>query len=167
MNNTPVAKEWRKYKKYSPEELEAALQAMRMGLSPIAASKEFNIPSRTLYDKAKKLGIDTKDIRRNYNKSAAFPIGIGRNINNRIYQRFQETDYDDLTATSAENLMSETFERNEPPERNSIELLTHHRPELQIRPSTSDANYDDNYENTAEDLSIKHETSVIQLNPKT
>lgn len=146
---------------------------MRMGLSPIAASKEFNVPSRTLYDKAKKLGIDTKDIRRNCNRSAAFPIGIGRNINNRIYRRFQENDYDEMTTIPVENLKSETMENyksetiiepSEPPERDAqIELLSYQRPDLQIRPSTSDTND----ENTAEDLSIKHETSVITLNPKT
>ncbi|XP_045481108.1 protein tramtrack, alpha isoform-like isoform X2 [Harmonia axyridis] len=47
----------KRYKQYSNNDLNQALDDVRSGMSALLASKRHNVPSRTLYDKVKKLGI--------------------------------------------------------------------------------------------------------------
>ncbi|KAF0298346.1 hypothetical protein FJT64_004292 [Amphibalanus amphitrite] len=56
---TPMRPEWKRYKQYSKSDLQQALDAVRGGLTALQASRKFHVPSRTLYDKIKKLGIPT------------------------------------------------------------------------------------------------------------
>ena len=48
------------YKQYTSSDIMAALEEVKKGKSALQVSKYFNIPSRTLYDKAKKMGITTQ-----------------------------------------------------------------------------------------------------------
>ncbi|XP_014249519.1 uncharacterized protein LOC106666678 isoform X2 [Cimex lectularius] len=67
--------EWKRYKQYTRNDIMSAIEAVRRGMSAVKAAKKFGVPSRTLYDKVKKLGITTnRQVRRssNSNGSPAF-----------------------------------------------------------------------------------------------
>lgn len=49
----------KRYKKYTRDEIMAAIDAVRCGMSALQAAKKYKVPSRTLYDKVKKMGIQT------------------------------------------------------------------------------------------------------------
>ena len=51
--------EWKRYKQYTNSDITAAIEAVKSGMSALQASRKFKVPSRTLYDKVKKLGIAT------------------------------------------------------------------------------------------------------------
>jgi len=73
--------EWKRYKQYTRNDIMAAIEEVKTGKSALQVSKKFNIPSRTLYDKVKKMGITTgrqqqrKSMNTNFSTaySAAFP----------------------------------------------------------------------------------------------
>ncbi|VVC35351.1 Hypothetical protein CINCED_3A002762 [Cinara cedri] len=48
--------EWKRYKQYTRQDIMSAIDAVRTGMSALQASRKFGVPSRTLYDKVKKLG---------------------------------------------------------------------------------------------------------------
>lgn len=57
----------------------SAIDAVRTGMSALQASRKFGVPSRTLYDKVKKLGITTsRPFRRSVvnNGNIGFPYGL-------------------------------------------------------------------------------------------
>ncbi|CAH1393234.1 unnamed protein product [Nezara viridula] len=71
--------EWKRYKQYTRNDIMSAIEAVRNGMSALQAARKFGVPSRTLYDKVKKLGITTsRPFRRSSssNGSAAFPYGL-------------------------------------------------------------------------------------------
>ncbi|CAL1671646.1 unnamed protein product, partial [Lasius platythorax] len=73
---------------YTRDDIQAAIEAVKDGTSAVQAARKFGVPSRTLYDKVKKLGIPTSrpSKRSISNGSAAcFPFGIGGNVNGSIY----------------------------------------------------------------------------------
>lgn len=92
-------REWKRYKQYTKEDIASAIEAVRNGMSALQASRQFHVPSRTLYDKVKKLGIaNTRSMRRSSNHSgASFPYGIGGNVNGSIYASMSDNDYDNKT----------------------------------------------------------------------
>ncbi|XP_052132974.1 uncharacterized protein LOC113202800 [Frankliniella occidentalis] len=51
--------EWKRYKQYTRNDIECAIEAVRSGMSALKAARKFGVPSRTLYDKVKKRGIVT------------------------------------------------------------------------------------------------------------
>lgn len=51
--------EWKRYKQYTRADIMAAIECVRNGMSALQASRKYGVPSRTLYDKVKKLGITT------------------------------------------------------------------------------------------------------------
>ncbi|CAG9836377.1 unnamed protein product [Diabrotica balteata] len=51
--------EYKRYKQYTRDEIMAAIEAVRNGMSALQAARKYRVPSRTLYDKVKKLGITT------------------------------------------------------------------------------------------------------------
>jgi len=77
--------EWKRYKQYTRNDIMEAIEEVKKGKSALQVSKRYNIPSRTLYDKVKKMGITTgrqqqrKSMNSNFNTppstvySAAFP----------------------------------------------------------------------------------------------
>jgi hypothetical protein len=80
--------EWKRYKQYTRNDIMSAIECVRNGMSALQASRKFGVPSRTLYDKVKKLGITTgtprnrSSIKREgregagpSSSSAAFPYG--------------------------------------------------------------------------------------------
>lgn len=79
--------EWKKYKQYSQDDIQQAIKAVKGGMSALQASRMYNVPSRTLYDKVKKLGVTpTRPFKRNNGcRSASFPYGVGANVNGSIY----------------------------------------------------------------------------------
>lgn len=76
--------EWKRYKQYTRNDITAAIECVRGGMSALQASRIYKVPSRTLYDKVKKLGITAgrpmnRTIKRspsNNGSPAAFPYGI-------------------------------------------------------------------------------------------
>lgn len=56
--------EWKRYKQYTRDDIMAAIEEVKQGMSALQASRKYNIPSRTLYDKVKKMGIPTANMQR-------------------------------------------------------------------------------------------------------
>ncbi|XP_055383337.1 broad-complex core protein [Condylostylus longicornis] len=83
-NNNSQKPEWKRYKQYTRSDILAAIECVRNGMSALQASRKFGVPSRTLYDKVKKLGITTgrpmnRTIKRSPStgsSSASFPFGL-------------------------------------------------------------------------------------------
>lgn len=76
-NYVPTQKpEWKRYKQYTPQDITAAIAAVKKGMSALQAARKFGVPSRTLYDKVKKLNIKNKNRRSNGSNGAEFPYGI-------------------------------------------------------------------------------------------
>lgn len=72
--------EWKRYKQYTRNDIMSAIDAVRNGMSALQAARKFGVPSRTLYDKVKKLGITTS---RPF-KRGSFPFGLGGNSNEAL-----------------------------------------------------------------------------------
>lgn len=51
--------EWKRYKQYTRNDILSAIECVKNGMSALQASRKFGVPSRTLYDKVKKMGITT------------------------------------------------------------------------------------------------------------
>lgn len=70
--------EWKRYKQYTRNDIMSAIEAVRKGMSALQAARKYGVPSRTLYDKVKKLGITTsRPFKRGSNGSnACFPYGL-------------------------------------------------------------------------------------------
>lgn len=69
--------EWKRYKQYTRNDILAAIDAVKDGMSALQAARKFGVPSRTLYDKVKKLGITTN---RPYRKGS-FPMSPYHGMN--------------------------------------------------------------------------------------
>ncbi|KAF7280301.1 hypothetical protein GWI33_006213 [Rhynchophorus ferrugineus] len=71
--------EWKRYKQYTRNDIMSAIEAVRTGMSALQAARKYGVPSRTLYDKVKKLGITTsRPFKRGSNgSSACFPYSTG------------------------------------------------------------------------------------------
>lgn len=89
VNCVPQKPEWKRYKQYTRDDIMSAIEAVKSGISAVQAARQHGVPSRTLYDKVKKLGITTsRPLKRsasNGNSGACFPYGIGGNVNGGIY----------------------------------------------------------------------------------
>lgn len=75
--------EWKRYKQYTKDDIVAAIEEVKNGMSALQASRKYGVPSRTLYDKVKKMGILTanmqKQIQQQKNqspKSDGAPINV-------------------------------------------------------------------------------------------
>lgn len=71
--------EWKRYKQYTRNDIMSAIDAVRNGMSALQAARKYGVPSRTLYDKVKKMGITTsRPFKRGSNgSSACFPYSSG------------------------------------------------------------------------------------------
>ncbi|XP_015114251.1 protein bric-a-brac 2 [Diachasma alloeum] len=85
------------YKLYSKEQMAEAIKKVENGECALAVATALGIPSRTLYDKVKKMGIRTQRTGKRHRSasSAHFPHGIGGNRNGDIYRSM--TDHDDAS----------------------------------------------------------------------
>lgn len=77
--------EWKRYKQYTRNDILNAIQCVKDGMSALQAARKFGVPSRTLYDKVKKMGITSgcqrnRTIKRspssNNGSQASFPYGM-------------------------------------------------------------------------------------------
>ncbi|XP_015596936.1 protein jim lovell [Cephus cinctus] len=101
VNYVPTQKpEWKRYKQYTRNDIMSAIEAVRSGMSALQAARKYGVPSRTLYDKVKKLGITTsRPFKRSSNGSGAcFPYGIGGNANGGIYGGLSESENENSSA---------------------------------------------------------------------
>lgn len=69
--------EWKRYKQYTRNDIMSAIEAVRGGMSALQAARMYGVPSRTLYDKVKKMGITTSRPfnKRGMNVSSPSPHG--------------------------------------------------------------------------------------------
>ncbi|XP_043494788.1 zinc finger and BTB domain-containing protein 44-like [Polistes fuscatus] len=77
--------EWKRYKQYTRENINCAIEAVRKGASALQAARKYGVPSRTLYDKVKKLGItNNRPSRRSTSRSdgASLSGNFGDSLNN-------------------------------------------------------------------------------------
>ncbi|KZS11268.1 Bric-a-brac [Daphnia magna] len=70
--------ELKRYRQYTRHDIAAAIEAVRSGQSALQASRLYGVPSRTLYDKVKKLGIVTG---RPYRQSIAVAVSLAQGGN--------------------------------------------------------------------------------------
>lgn len=74
--------EWKRYKQYTRSDIMNAIECVKNGMSALQAARKYGVPSRTLYDKVKKMGISSGCQRnRNMKRSptstpASFPYGL-------------------------------------------------------------------------------------------
>ncbi|XP_058835537.1 uncharacterized protein LOC131692482 [Topomyia yanbarensis] len=76
--------EWKRYKQYTRTDIHNAIECVRNGMSALQAARRYGVPSRTLYDKVKKMGITTgRPMNRAIKRSptsggspAPFPYGL-------------------------------------------------------------------------------------------
>lgn len=140
-------------------------------MSALKAATLFHVPSRTLYDKVKKLGISTpRPFRRNGNLnnsignnsgSACFPYGMGGNANGSIYASMSSGNDNNSTTNIIDNpaaILETTYSRMR---ENSTERDTVSSP---INHQTNDITDDIDQ---VEDLSItrKSDVKVIMQTP--
>ncbi|XP_074108326.1 uncharacterized protein LOC141533367 isoform X2 [Cotesia typhae] len=124
--NGDSTREWKRYKQYTKEHINSAIQAVRDGMSALQAARRFGVPSRTLYDKVKKMGIaNSRSMRRssssnnnnnnnNNNSGASFPYGIGCNKNGSIYASHSENDFANNSGVSEtpDTKIKASYEKN-------------------------------------------------------
>lgn len=122
------------------------MEVKQGGLSALKAARKYKVPSRTLYDKVKKLGIKTNRNRRSSsvnshldNGSAQFPFGIGGNVNGSIYRSSYSTLED-------QNSLMRSRQRSPSP---VIENLKEN----------------ENFDNMVEDLSVKSRKEIRVNDP--
>lgn len=101
--------EWKRYKQYSREDILRAIEAVKSGISPVQAARNFGVPSRTLYDKVKKLGISTpRPFKRAPNGSGTC-FSYSGNAKGNIYSgSLPETDNESRDTNSANTLENVT-----------------------------------------------------------
>ncbi|XP_015190982.1 PREDICTED: sex determination protein fruitless-like [Polistes dominula] len=77
--------EWKRYKQYTREDISNAIESVKSGTSALQAARIWGVPSRTLYDKVKKLGItNNRSSKRNAGRSsssAEYSCNYGENSN--------------------------------------------------------------------------------------
>jgi len=81
--------EWKRYKQYTRNDIMSAIEEVKNGMSALQASRKYGVPSRTLYDKVKKMGITTgRQVQRKSlpNYPSQFPglSGMMNNLNDDL-----------------------------------------------------------------------------------
>ena len=70
-----------RYKQYTRNDIMSAIEEVKNGMSALQASRKYGVPSRTLYDKVKKMGITTgRQVQRKSlpDYPSQFPGALGR-----------------------------------------------------------------------------------------
>ncbi|XP_063992971.1 protein bric-a-brac 2-like [Diachasmimorpha longicaudata] len=158
------------YKLYSKEQMAEAIRKVENGECALAVATALGIPSRTLYDKVKKMGIKTQRTGKRHRSSstsgAHFPHGIGGNRNGDIYRSTR--DHDDASMALLDMAQGHGRQLPETTEISLENVKTSPSPPLQEEAhqvsENSDANSppEDANENDvdAQDLSVQR-TNVI------
>jgi len=66
--------EWKRYKQYTKDDILAAIEEVKGGMSALQASRKYGVPSRTLYDKVKKMGILTANMQKQLQQKKASEV---------------------------------------------------------------------------------------------
>ncbi|XP_066246975.1 uncharacterized protein [Euwallacea similis] len=98
----------RRYKLYTRDDILSAIEDVRNGMSALQAARKYKVPSRTLYDKVKKLGITTcRPFKRGSNgSSACFPYGYRDQLSES-----EETMNNNSTLFEASTFLQHALER--------------------------------------------------------
>ncbi|RXG60831.1 Protein tramtrack, beta isoform [Armadillidium vulgare] len=97
----PTAKpEWKRYKQYTKADLSQAIDAVRKGMTALQASRKYKVPSRTLYDKIKKMGINTLPRRLPSKKTTTTEFGL--DVNDISQLHLQTSNYLDGRTSKGE-----------------------------------------------------------------
>lgn len=188
-NYVPAQKpEWKRYKQYSRENLNCAIQAVSAGsMSALQAAKKFNVPSRTLYDKVKKLGIVTSKIYRKgsngnfryqmnrqsdspYRSSETDESPVNNNSRNFLQQAIDNRGEDALKAMAMVAAMHAAASQHQSQPLNqafdpspSPALLRYIQQRVQSRsPSIDDENHHHNNQNGKSDMRIEPEDDHVE-----
>lgn len=144
----------------------SAIEAVRSGMSALQAARKYGVPSRTLYDKVKKLGITTsRPFKRGSNGGGAcFPYGIGGNVNGSIYGGTLSENENDNSNAVIENpgSMIDTYKvRDGPIDREMLDI-SRCSPSPVIHSVKQQSN-----EDQVEDLSVSRKSDVRVIVPPT
>lgn len=134
----------------------SAIEAVRSGMSALQAARKYGVPSRTLYDKVKKLGITTsRPFKRGSNGSGAcFPYGIGGNANGNIYGgALSENENESSSVIEGTGSILDTY-RDGPIDREIANPIVH---------SVKQQNNEDQ----VEDLSVSRKSDIRVIVPPT
>lgn len=72
--------EWKRYKQYTKDDVNAAIEEVKAGMSALQASRKYGVPSRTLYDKVKKMGILTANMQKQIQQKKASPTNQAHQV---------------------------------------------------------------------------------------
>jgi len=104
--------EWKRYKQYTREHIMSAIEAVRNGMSALQAARKYNVPSRTLYDKVKKMGITTsRPFKRGSNgRSACFPYSSNSPFGGHVSEN-EETMNNNTAMLEASTFLQQALDR--------------------------------------------------------
>ncbi|KAG7212805.1 hypothetical protein KM043_013062 [Ampulex compressa] len=166
--------EWKRYKQYTRNDIMSAIEAVRSGMSALQAARKYGVPSRTLYDKVKKLGITTsRPFKRGSNGgSASFPYGIGGNVNGSIYSGGLSESENESSNTLVDNsasILETTYikSRDVPTDRESILEITRCSPSPIIHSIKQQQQQQQSNEDQVEDLSVRQKSDIRVIVPPT
>lgn len=83
--------EWKRYKQYTKDDILAAIEDVKSGMSALQASRKWGVPSRTLYDKVKKMGIMTANMQKQLEQKGK--KDRGSNSENNTPSKSDSTDF--------------------------------------------------------------------------
>ncbi|XP_034185673.1 uncharacterized protein LOC117606825 [Osmia lignaria lignaria] len=166
VNYVPAQKpEWKRYKQYTRKDIMSAIEAVRTGMSALQAARKYGVPSRTLYDKVKKLGITTsRPFKRGSNGSGAcFPYGIGGNANGGIYSgALSENENENSSAIDSPGSILDAYKaRDGPMDRDMLDVTR-----CSSTPIIHSVKQQSN-EDQVEDLSVTRKSDVRVIVPPT
>lgn len=117
--------EWKRYKQYTRDEIMSAIEAVRNGMSALQAARKYGVPSRTLYDKVKKLGITTsRPFKRGSNgSSACFPYGTGSPYGGHLSESDDVPMNNNSALIEASTFLQQTFDSRGGDEREALAAM--------------------------------------------
>lgn len=143
----------------------SAIEAVRAGMSALQAARKYGVPSRTLYDKVKKLGITTsRPFKRGSNGSGAcFPYGIGGNANGSIYGgALSENESESNAVMESPASILDTYKARDCPMDQETLDITRCSPSPVMHSVKQQSN-----EDQVEDLSVSRKSDVRVIVPPT
>ncbi|EZA54232.1 hypothetical protein DMN91_000581 [Ooceraea biroi] len=176
-NYVPQKPEWKRYKQYTRDDIMSAIEAVKGGMSAVQAARKHGVPSRTLYDKVKKLGITTsrpfKRSASNGSSGACFPYGIGGNVNGGIYSgalsenESSNVNIAESTASRGSAALETTYAKAKdvPPDRDSVsDSMAPCSPSPVMR-CAKQKQQQESMDDQVEDLSVSRKSDVPVIVP--
>jgi len=134
--------EWKRYKQYTRHDITAAIEAVRGGMSALQAARKYGVPSRTLYDKVKKLGITPN---RPYRKGS-FPMSPYQGLNLKMEDAsgYSPEEPLDVSSTGNGNILGQEGDSDKMDSDPGSSIKQEHSPRIE------DLEESPNYERTEE-----------------